>query len=256
MKVRAVIFDLGGTLVDPYSMSPLRALQHAFKKHGYYLTANQINMYMGLAKPKHIAMVVSDYYREAHRSHTDIDLPVKIKPLYASFKEKQMELLSQEIEILPGVQEAYHYLKYNNIKVGVTTGYSRDETQMITDHLEKEGLVFDSVVSSDEVEKSRPHPDLVIKNLEIMNIDQMLTASVLKIDDSLYGLREGLRAGCTTVGVARYSCMMTSLILGDDDISEYMKDIKIDQVREGMLDLGADHTIDDMKSLPVLIERM
>ena len=256
MKVRAVIFDLGGTLVDPYSMSPLRALQHAFKTNGYYLNASQINLYMGLAKPNHIAMVVADYYREAHRSHTDIDMPVKIKPIYEDFKKIQMDLLSQEIEILPGVKEAYDYLKFNDIKVGVTTGYSQDETQMITDHLEKEGITFDSVVSSDEVEKSRPHPDMVIKNLEIMNIDQMLAASVLKIDDSLYGLREGMRAGCTTVGVARYSCMMTSLILGDDDISEYMKDIKIDQVRDSMLDLGADHTIDDMESLPLLIERM
>ena len=29
-----------------YSMSPLRALQRAFKTNGYYLTANQINLYM------------------------------------------------------------------------------------------------------------------------------------------------------------------------------------------------------------------
>ena len=170
MKVRAVICDLGGTLVDPYSMSPLRALQYAFKHHGYYLTANQINVYMGLAKPHHIVAVVSDYYREAHRSHIDIDMPVKIKPLYASFKEKQMELLSQDVEILPGVKDAYEYLRYSDIQVGVTTGYSRDETRFITDHLEKEGITFDSIVSSDEVDKSRPHPDMVLRNLEIMNI--------------------------------------------------------------------------------------
>ena len=256
MKVRAVIFDLGGTLVDPYSLSPLKALQHSFKKHNYYLTANQINMYMGLAKPQHISMVIADYYREAHRSHIDIDMPVKVKPIYEDFKKRQMELLSQEIEILPGVKDAYQYLKFNNIKVGVTTGYSQDETQLITDHLEKEGITFDSVVSSDQVINTRPHPDAVIKNLEIMSIDEMLAPSVLKIDDSLYGLREGLRAGCTTVGVARYSCMMSSLILSDDDISEYMKDLKVDQVRDSMLDMGAHHTIDDMNSLPLLIERM
>ena len=39
-----------------------------------------------------------DYYREAHRSHIDIDMPLKVKPIYEDFKKIQMDLLSQEIE--------------------------------------------------------------------------------------------------------------------------------------------------------------
>ena len=35
-----------------------------------------------------------------------------------------------------------------------------------------------------------------------------------------------------------------------------MKDIKTDQVKDTMLDMGAHYAIDDMESLPLLIERM
>ena len=253
----AVIYDLGGTLVDRYSLSPLKALQFAFKKHNYYLTPSQINLYMGLSKPQHISAVVRDYYREAHRTTLDIDLPLKIAPIYADFKQEQRRLLEAGIDILPGVRHTYEYLREKDIKVAVTTGYSTDETNLIIQHLAREGMTFDSVVSSNEVINSRPCPDMVLKTMENLGIDEMSSPYVLKIDDSLYGLREGIRGGCLAVGVARYSCMMNVNSLSnvhgeiDDEIER-----RCETVKTMMIEMGAHYAIDSMDCLPDLLESL
>ena len=45
--IRACIFDLGGTIVDKYSLSPFRSFNGAFKK-------NKINIRNALIQRKHI----------------------------------------------------------------------------------------------------------------------------------------------------------------------------------------------------------
>jgi len=252
--MKAVIFDLGGTLVDKYSRSPLLSLKHAFKKHEYYLTDCHINMYMGLSKPDHIRSLLIDYYREAHRSYNHREYDSKVKEVYKDFHEEQLRRLKEEIHILPGVMESYEYLRYHDIKVGVTTGYSAAETHLITRYLQSEGIVFDAIVSSDEVENPRPHPDMIMKNLEIMGIEPLSSSSVLKVDDSLHGLREGLRAGCLTAGVSRYSCMRS--LNSSGEITDILEQMRVDNVKGEMLEMGSHFAIDDLYDLPGLIEHL
>lgn len=48
---------------------------------------------------------------------------------------------------------------------------------------------------------SRPRPFMIHKNLENLNIRNPI--QVIKIDDTIVGIEEGLNADCITVGVAR-----------------------------------------------------
>ena len=261
MSVRGVIFDLGGTLVDKYSLSPLKSLHYALLKHNYYFTLPQINVFMGMSKPIHIRALIIEYYREAHRTSMEIDLPLKVRPVYEDFKREQLRLLREGIEVIPGIKGTYDYLRDNGIKIGVTTGYAQEETDIIISHLREEGMEFDSVITSCQVKDSRPSPDMVLKAMNDMQIEEMCSSSVIKVDDSLYGLKEGLRGGCTTVGVARYSCMMNvmSMCRGREDveeISDFELEMRCDRVREQMLDIGCHYAIDSVASLPSLIDSL
>ena len=54
MKIKACIFDLGGTLIDKYSLTPFISLKHAFKLNFINVPNNLIYKDMGKDKKQHI----------------------------------------------------------------------------------------------------------------------------------------------------------------------------------------------------------
>ena len=58
--IRACIFDLGGTIVDRYSLTPLIAFRKAFKNRGVELCPSLIRQDMGLNKMDHIDKIFED----------------------------------------------------------------------------------------------------------------------------------------------------------------------------------------------------
>jgi phosphonoacetaldehyde hydrolase len=268
MRIKAIIFDLGGTIVDTYSLSPLRSLQKSFQSLGYRISNKEMNRYMGLDKRTHIKSVLRMYYKDKPTVHTQ----GFYEAIYSRFKLNQEQCLAQDIHIIPGFSEMYHYLKENNIKIGVTTGYSRKESTFIMSYLRNQGYLFDSVVSSDEVPtgRGRPHPDMMYKNFKNLNLQTNESSSVLKVDDSPFGIEEGIRAGCITVGVARYSTLMD--MFNEDDASLYGgipredwgipstdgREIsqKLERVRKVLRKSNADYVIRDLSELPEVIENL
>ena len=60
MKVRACIFDLGGTIVDRYSITPLKSLIETFKRHNINISNDLIFKDMGIDKRIHIENILDD----------------------------------------------------------------------------------------------------------------------------------------------------------------------------------------------------
>ena len=54
MSIRLVVFDLGGTIVDKYSLSPFISLRQAFQKKGLIIPNKLIYKDMGMNKYDHI----------------------------------------------------------------------------------------------------------------------------------------------------------------------------------------------------------
>mgnify|MGYP001246660182 FL=1 len=62
MKVKACIFDLGGTIVDRYSITPLKSLIETFKIHNINIRNDLIFKDMGIDKRIHIGNILEDKY--------------------------------------------------------------------------------------------------------------------------------------------------------------------------------------------------
>lgn len=110
-------------------------------------------------------------------------------------------------EVVPatGAMEAIQWLKYQNIKICLTTGFYRKVTNIILNRLgwdsgldehyraSSEEAFIDLSLTPDETGKGRPHPDMILKAMDILGIEDV--KKVLKIGDTPSDLMAGYNAG-------------------------------------------------------------
>jgi phosphonoacetaldehyde hydrolase len=118
----------------------------------------------------------------------------------------------------------------------------------------KQGFTPDATVAGDEVEQgARPRPFMVYRNLDLM--DAWPIESVVKVDDTVGGVGEGLNAGCWAVGVSLYSNYMNInhldevAALGDDEIQR-----RLAATRDILERAGAHYVIDSIADIEPVIE--
>ena len=81
--------------------------------------------------------------------------------------------------------------------------------------------------------------------------------SVIKVDDTVIGIHEGMRAKCWTVGVARWSINMDISSIEDAyGLHIYELQDHLKKSRETLYEAGADFVIDTLDDLPQVIEHL
>ena len=121
--IRACIFDLGGTIVDRYSLTPLIAFRKAFKNYGIDLCPSLIRRDMGLNKMDHIDKIFEDSDIQKQwlgRNLERIDDRMK-KELFKNFSNIQKIETIERMKIIPQTKKCIQYLQDNDILNGVTT---------------------------------------------------------------------------------------------------------------------------------------
>jgi len=97
----------------------------------------------------------------------------------------------------PHVKETLDRLRDRGVVLTIATSRRR---QSLIEFLENMGLsdYFSYLVSSIDVERSKPAPDMVLKTLGALNAD---ADDAIVIGDTSYDIEMGRSAGATTVGV-------------------------------------------------------
>jgi phosphonatase-like hydrolase len=120
-----------------------------------------------------------------------------IDSIHQSFVAKMVDFYKTDLQVSEkeGVSTTFKKLKEAGIKVAIDTGFDRIITNVV---LERMGWVkknlIDVSVTSDEVERGRPFPDLIYKVMELTGVtDAKLIA---KVGDTASDLHEGTSAGC------------------------------------------------------------
>lgn len=120
-----------------------------------------------------------------------------INNIHERFMQLMIEYYSStnELQPLPNAEKVFHYLKDNNVKIGLDTGFPHKITNVV---IEKLGWLkdkkIDCVVSSDEVAAGRPHSYMIQKMMQQLNISD--SKKVIKIGDTEVDINEGKNAGC------------------------------------------------------------
>ena len=255
-RVKAVILDWSGTTVDAYVMAPAVVFVEVFRKQGVAITMLEARGPMGLRKDLHIKALTEDpdireRWKSAKGKYPD---QADVDRMFEDFVPAQIKCLPNYSGLLPGIAGVTQAMQKSGVKLGVTTGFLRSMVDVLLHDARKQGFHPDATVAGDEVlQGARPKPHMVYKNLDLMDITTI--QSVVKVDDTVSGVGEGLNAGCWAVGVSRYSNYMN---IDSIEEADSLPDEEIDRRNEQTCDLlrraGSHYVIDSIIELPAVIE--
>lgn len=253
--VKGIVLDWSGTTVDAYVIAPAVVFVEVFQRQGVEISMLEARGPMGLRKDLHIEQltldpVIRERWKGVHGKYPDSS---DVETMFADFVPSQVACLPKYTDLLPGVAEVTQRLQKQGIKLGVSTGFIRVMVNVLLKEAIKQGFKPDATVAGDEVENgARPKPFMVYKNLDLMDITPI--ESVIKVDDTVGGVGEGLNAGCWTIGVSRYSNYMNINTLDEEaTLSAEEIDRRHNQTREMLQKAGAHYVIDSIADIEEVI---
>ncbi len=202
MKLKAVIFDWAGTVVDYGCQAPVVVLDRIFASAGVPLEGAEARHAMGLLKKDQIREIcrlprVANAWRErfgAPPAESDIDR------LFADFVPTQMSCIEDYSNVIDGVPELVALLRALGFKIGGTTGYTRPMLDLVIPKARAQGYEPDFAITPTETGGlGRPLPWMIF---EVMRqLDIYPPAAVVKVGDTPSDMQEARNAGAWAIGV-------------------------------------------------------
>ena len=255
-RLRAVMLDWAGTAVDHGSIAPVIVLQELFARHRVDLSSDEARRDMGLLKRDHIrAILALPSVSEKWRAATGRDsVPEDVDSLYADFNLLQPNILSSHSQLIDGVVEATSAWRARGLRIGTTTGYTREMLKPIAELAATHGYAPDTSVCPDEVGAGRPAPWMLHSNMR--TLDVYPPSACVKIGDTVSDIEEGRNAGMWTIGLSR-----TGNLIGLDAASWAKLDATSQQSRlaaaaEQLLQAGADYVAEDLPACTLFLEEI
>jgi phosphonoacetaldehyde hydrolase len=252
-QLRAVIFDWAGTTVDFGSRAPMGAFVEIFKRFGVDISIPEARRPMGLPKRDHIAALMADpaiaaRWRTAHGaspSEADIDA------VYKAFIPLNAAVVTDYADLIPGLLPVVAALRAAGIKIGSTTGYTRDIMARLAPVAAAAGYITDNLVCAGDLVAGRPTPLMMYRSFADLGVYPPWR--VVKVDDTAPGVAEAVAAGAWAVGVtlSGNGCGLTERELAARSADE-RAGIR-EEVARDLVGAGAHATIDSVADLlPVL----
>ncbi|MDO6813179.1 phosphonatase-like hydrolase [Tenacibaculum soleae] len=192
-ELQMVVFDMAGTTVDEQNVV-YKTLHKSIVAANVEVSLETVLKY-GAGKEKHQAIKdILKYLKSDKIKESEL--------IFNNFKQLlSIAYATLEVKPIKGVEKFLLDLRSEGIKVVLNTGYDRKTATLLIEKLKwDEKVHFDALVTATDVKKGRPHPDMIFKAMELLNVTDV--SKVLKAGDSAIDIEEGKNAGCgITVGV-------------------------------------------------------
>lgn len=254
--IQAVVFDWAGTTVDYGCCAPAKVFQEVFAQSGVPITVEQAREPMGAAKRAHIAAVMAmpDVTQRWTETHGTAPTDEDVEKLYQAFLPLQRAVLADHTDIIPGTLETCEWLRKHNIRIGSTTGYTRELMDVVAPAAAAQGYEPDATVCSDEVRSGRPAPWTFYEALHRMGT--FPAWNCVKVDDTPVGIRAGKNAGAWTVAVTKTGNQMGMTQAEVEALTPEELEEQLDPIRSEFFELGADYVVDSVAELPHVLEKI
>ena len=254
-KIR-ITFDWAGTMVDYGSRAPAIVFQEIFKQEGVEISPGQAREPMGMAKREHIA-AITNMPDVAERCAQKFGKPAEdddIDRMYEKFLPLQKSVLGQHSNMIPGAVDVFRWCLDNGLKVGSSTGYTRELMGVVLPIANAAGYTPEVVLCAEDAPQGRPAPWLIFECAKRLGVYPM--NQIVKVDDTVVGIEAGINAGTWTVGIAATGNLMGLSEAEANAIPKQEFERRLIRAREKMLQAGAHHVIDRVGELPQVIERL
>ena len=188
-NVQAVIFDMDGLMIDTESVAFV-AWQHVGETIGIEVPHSVQESMVGLTMVDSRNVLIQHFGDEALTDR-----------VMATADEKYQAMLSAgEFAIKPGLYELLDTIENMGLPLAVATSSRRKNADK---KLKVSGLEgrFVTVVTSDDVERGKPSPDLYTEATRRLGL---APAHCLALEDSAPGIRAAASAGCPVIMVPDY----------------------------------------------------
>lgn len=201
-RLKAVVFDWAGTVIDFGSFAPMGVFVEAFSRFGIDVSIAEAREPMGRPKRDHIEAMLAQprilaAWESAHgRRPTDDD----IDAVYDVFVPLNEGVVGQYADLIPGAVEVAGAVRARGLKLGSTTGYTRSIMERVLPLAKAQGYETDNLVCAGDLPQGRPTPMNMYKCF--LDLGVWPAHAVVKVDDTGVGIDEGREAGCWTVALS------------------------------------------------------
>ena len=191
-QLRAVIFDMDGVLIDS-EMTHYLAIKEAM------LPAE-----MTVPYPIYLDTCTGSDERFAMTRMAGLSCIPYDEELYRLWSRRKADayafLVGEEAEAMPGAVELVESVAAA-LPIGLATGSRLADVEAALAHLAGGRMagLFQTIVTADEVEKSKPDPATYAKAVDNLGVDP---TACYAIEDSPEGIASALGAGLRVIGVA------------------------------------------------------
>ena len=253
-RIEAVVLDWAGTVVDFGSCAPVRAFVAAFADLGVEITDAHAREPMGRAKIDHIRDIlaipeVSQRWQEKFGSPPGES---EVQALYDRFLPLQKQVILQHAELIPGARTAVADLRRRGIKIGSTTGYTRELMEALMPVAKTAGYDPDVLVCPSDISEGRPAPWWIQENARQLGVKTM--SAIVKVDDTVTGIVAGRNAGVWTIGISKTGNLVGLDQRSFEALASWRKEDLVTVAARALREAGSHLVIESVETLPAAIQ--
>ena len=184
-NIKAVIFDLDGTLVD--SMWIWKDIDVEYLGRFGIEIPNDLQKDIEGKSFSETAV----YFKER------FGIPDSLEKMKEDWNKMAWDKYVHEVMLKPGAEQFLNYCILHGIKLGIATSNSRALVESVAE-ARGFGKDFDCIMTACEVEKGKPAPDIY---LEVAKQLEVATENCLVFEDIIAGIMAGKNAGMRVCAV-------------------------------------------------------
>lgn len=209
-RYRAVVFDMDGLLLDTETLWH-EAEVELFRRHGNEFTWDDKLAVIGTS----FAFTADYFARRLGRA------PEEGPKLVEEMIELMHERVRRQVGARPGAIELVERLRADGVPLALASNSPRF---LVEDALATAGLTeaFDVIVTSDDVEHSKPAPDIYLLACERLGVAPQ---EALALEDSPSGVAAAKAAGLTCIAVPQFA---ETDVSAADRVVESLEELLVD----------------------------
>jgi HAD superfamily hydrolase (TIGR01549 family) len=184
--IKAVIFDMDGTLIDSNDFHA-RAWREILAKYGHEVAFEEVRHQIGKGGDQLMPVFLSE--EEVERDGERIE-----EERTELFKRKYLP----QIEAFPMTRELFERIKRDGKQVVLASSSKGKELDAYKKIARIDDLI-EEATSSDDAERSKPHPDIF--EAALTKLDGVAPEEAIVVGDTPYDAQAAGKAGLATIGL-------------------------------------------------------